>query len=327
MLVERLRKEERMYEIVRMVFGSHLYGTSSEESDLDIKGVFIPNHRDVLLGRIKHSYSEKREKAHGEKNTSKDTDIEIFSIQEFIEKACQGQTVALDMLHAPENMIINKNEIWNLIVANREKFYTKNLSAFVDYAQRQAAKYGVKGSRLNSAKKFIDLLKSFNPSTKLHEFWNSIEEDEHSKFINPTPNGIEQFEICGKIFQSTSRVSYVLPIIQTYYDVYGERARLAARNEGIDFKAVSHAIRAALEIKELLTEGTITFPLKEADLVKKIKYGQLDYTTQVCPVLESLIEECRELSENSNLPEQADREYWENFVIETMKNNLLKGVI
>lgn len=183
-------------------------GHSSEESDLDIKGVFILDHRDVLLGEYKNILIQKREKAHGEKNTSKDIDIEIFSIQEFIEKACQGQTVALDMLHAPENMIINKNEIWNLIVANREKFYPKSLSAFVDYAQRQASKYGVKGSRLNSAKKFIDLLKSFNPSTKLHEFWNSIEEDEHSKFINPT-NGIEQFEICGKYSESTSRVSYV----------------------------------------------------------------------------------------------------------------------
>lgn len=316
-----------MYEIVRMIFGSHLYGTSSEESDLDIKVVFIPNSRDVLLGKIKHFYSEKRKKAHGEKNTSKDVDIEMFSIQEFIEKACQGQTIALDMLHAPENMIINKNEIWESIIANREKFYTKNLSAFIGYAQRQASKYGVKGSRLNSAKKFIDLLKSFDPNTKLYEFWKSIEEDEHSKFINPTPNGIEQFEICGKVFQSTSRVSYILPIIQRYYDIYGERARLASRNEGIDFKAISHAIRVSLEIKELLTEGTITFPLKEADFIKKIKNGQLDYMTQVCPVLENLIEECQILSEKSSLPSQPDIEYWENFIIKVMKNYISKEMI
>lgn len=316
-----------MYEIVKMVFGSHLYGTSSDTSDTDIKGVFIPNKRDILLGTIKHHYSEKREKAPGEKNTSDDIDIEMFSIQEFIRKACEGQTIALDMLHVPENKIINKNEIWDSIIKQRERFYTKSLSAFVDYAQKQAAKYGVKGSRLNSVKKFIDFLNTYNDSsTKLSELWAFIEEDEHIRFIPDTPNGISQFQICGKIFQSTCRVSYVLPIINAYYNEYGSRAQKAATNEGVDFKALSHAVRAAMEVKELLTEGTITFPLKEADLVKKIKYGQMDYTTQVCPILENLIDECKELSAASTLPETVDQEYWNNFIINVMKNHIEKEI-
>ena len=161
-------------------------------------------------------------------------------IQEFIEKACQGQTILLICLCS--NMIINKNEIWESIIANREILF-KIWALSVMYRDK-LSKYGAR-IKINSAKKFIDLLKSFDPNTKLYEFWKSIEEDEHSKFINPTPNGIEQFEICGKVFQSTSRVSYILPIIQRYYDIYGERARLASRNEGIDFKAISHAIRVS----------------------------------------------------------------------------------
>jgi predicted nucleotidyltransferase len=39
--------------IVEMRFGSHLYGTATPESDLDFKGVYLPEARDILLQRVK----------------------------------------------------------------------------------------------------------------------------------------------------------------------------------------------------------------------------------------------------------------------------------
>ena len=48
--------------LVKMFFGSHLYGTTNENSDTDLKGVFLPNKRDILLGRIPQQYSFKRNK-------------------------------------------------------------------------------------------------------------------------------------------------------------------------------------------------------------------------------------------------------------------------
>jgi RNA repair pathway DNA polymerase beta family len=30
--------------VVKMRFGSHLYGTATPESDLDLKGVYLPSH-------------------------------------------------------------------------------------------------------------------------------------------------------------------------------------------------------------------------------------------------------------------------------------------
>jgi predicted nucleotidyltransferase len=38
--------------IVEMRFGSHLYGTDTPESDLDLKGVYLPEARDILLRRV-----------------------------------------------------------------------------------------------------------------------------------------------------------------------------------------------------------------------------------------------------------------------------------
>ncbi|WDR21760.1 hypothetical protein CPTAKMNP4_095 [Salmonella phage vB_SenM-AKM_NP4] len=40
-----------MKTVVKSYFGSHLYGTSTPESDVDFKEIFVPNARDILLGR------------------------------------------------------------------------------------------------------------------------------------------------------------------------------------------------------------------------------------------------------------------------------------
>ncbi|MBM4145685.1 MAG: hypothetical protein FJ240_05340 [Nitrospira sp.] len=60
--------------IVKMKFGSHLYGTSTSKSDVDYKGVFLPSKNEALLERIPkcHNYFSSNSKA---KNTPHDIDV------------------------------------------------------------------------------------------------------------------------------------------------------------------------------------------------------------------------------------------------------------
>ena len=46
-----------MRTIVELTFGSHLYGTATPDSDLDIKAVYLPEPRDILLQRVKPAVS------------------------------------------------------------------------------------------------------------------------------------------------------------------------------------------------------------------------------------------------------------------------------
>jgi len=87
----------------------------------------------------------------------------------------------------------------------------------------------------------------------------------------------------------------------------------------IDFKAISHALRAAYQVRELLTTNTIVFPLKQAEFLKKIKLGELDYMTEVAPKLEALMAEVEMLSHNSTLPEKVDKKFWNGFIIAAME--------
>lgn len=318
--------DENIHVIVKMKFGAHLYGTATTESDIDYKGIFLPSKEQVLLGRIPRSYTY-TSGTDRSKNTAEDVDYECYSLHHFIKLACEGQTVAMDMLHAPDDMIVAKSPIWESIMKKRHLFYTKNLKSFIDYARRQASKYGIKGSRINAALQVLEMLKSEDRTMKLRNIWDRLPHTEHCLEMDVDPNGMRQYQVCGKIFQESAGIDYVIPILEKFYDDYGGRARLAAENKDIDWKAISHAFRAAYQTKQILTKGTIKFPLEEASFLVEIKQGKMDYLTEVAPALESLMEEVEELSRCSTLPDHVDHRYWDSFICKVLEKNLflLKG--
>jgi len=307
-----------MNTLVKMVFGSHLYGTSTPESDKDFAGVFLPTRRDAFLGRMPKTINQSTKKGHGEKNGPGDIDSEMFSLQYFIKLALEGQTIAMDMLHAPADTLLEYHPFWGAILSHRHKFYTKNMSAFIGYARRQAAKYGIKGSRLNAMKSVLDVLAT-SRTCRLSEFWDELPRGEHCYDIAPAPNGVRQYQVCGKILQDSVTNQYAWNIVHRDYTDYGQRAIDAAQNRNIDWKAVSHAMRAAFQVKEIFTDNTITFPLAEAPFLLAIKQGKLDWTTEVAPRLESLMDEVEALAAVSTLPDTAPVEFWEDFIIEAME--------
>ncbi len=311
----------KMNLIVKMKFGSHLYGTETINSDVDYKGVFLPSKKDILLGNIPKCYNYSTGNSHS-KNNPDDVDVEIYSLHYFIKLACDGQTVALDMLHAPENMLVKSSDIWKTIVKHKDRFYTKNLNSFIDYARRQAAKYGIKGSRLNAVSEVLKFLKSERPENKLRTIWEKLPRIDFCNDAGKDPNGMRQYQVCGKIFQESASIGYVIPILEKFYNDYGQRVKLAAENKNIDWKAVSHALRAAIQTKEILTNHTITFPLKDARFLMQIKEGKMDYANEVAPVLENLMDEVENLLNKSNLPNTVDTEYWDKFICNTLEKKL-----
>src|ERR1700691_2658395 len=91
--------------IVKMQFGSHIYGTNLPTSDLDYKAVHIPVAGDILLQRVKPAISIKTKQDDTKKNTASDIDFESFALQKYMAMLMEGQTVALSMLYTPEQWI------------------------------------------------------------------------------------------------------------------------------------------------------------------------------------------------------------------------------
>ncbi|MFA7204423.1 MAG: nucleotidyltransferase domain-containing protein [Candidatus Caldatribacteriota bacterium] len=319
------KKEKKVKIIVKMIFGSHLYGTNTENSDTDYKGIFLPTKKEIYLNNIPKSINTMTKKNNTEKNSSDDIDTEIYSLHYFLKLACEGQTVAIDMLHASDNMILESSDIWKEIVLNRQKFYTKNLSAFVGYARKQAAKYGIKGSRLEAMEKVINYLNQFDPDNWLdrQEIWNNLPTGEHIHFLPANEKTkYQMYQVCGKKFLSHVKIENVINSLQRSYDEYGKRAQLAKQNIGVDWKAVSHAIRAAIQMTEIYTKGDLYFPLKQAELLRNIKEGKLDYETFVAPILEKLMDNVEELANKSGLPEKVNKKFWDDFLVNVIEKNI-----
>jgi len=301
--------------VVEMIFGSHLYGTDTPFSDRDYRGIVMPTVDELLLCEAPKSIKGSTKRTEG-KNTKYDVDREWYSLHYFVSLGLVGDTHILDMLHAPPDMILQSSETWDRIVLNRRKFYNRRLKALVGYARRQAAKYGIKGSRLNVISDILKVLKAYPTDAKLQDIWDKLPTGEHIHILPSEDDRFQFYQVTGKKFMSTIKVQYMRECLENMYAQYGGRALDAAKNLNVDWKALSHAIRAALEVKELLEDNTITFPLKEREYVIAVKMGKLDYLTEVAPRLEALIDECEQLSESSTLPAKADREFWEEFVID-----------
>jgi hypothetical protein len=307
--------------IVKMIFGSHLYGTDTPDSDRDYKGIFVPSLSEILRGRVPRTQSSFTKTDSTTKNTAKDVDDELYSLPYFLELACEGQTVAMDMLHAPYAALTTDSVhwIWAELVQYRSRFYTKNLSALVGYARRQAAKYGIKGSRLAAAKTVLQFFTT-HPAPfddpRLIDVWDDLPAGEHlHKLEDLTP---KIYQVCGKKLQSTVRLSQYVPVLRAFVEEYGARAQAAERNEGVDWKAVSHAVRAGLQTKKILVDGGFEFPLSEANTLREIKQGRLPYSA-VAGLLEDLIDECEQLAAASTLPARVDRALWDAWLEETLR--------
>jgi hypothetical protein len=310
-----------MQRIVRIKFGSHLYGTNTPTSDEDYKSVYIPSRRDILLQRVTGSIQVgAKNKSEGEKNLPGDVDDECYSLQRYIGLISEGQTVAVDMLFAPEPILTSN--LWKLIQDNKDRLLTKRSAAFVGYCRTQANKYGIKGSRVSAAKKSLELfeklLAEHGPLAKVCESFSETDEviDEHTRIMHKETNtGRTEyyFECCNRMIGFHNTLKQAVSVLQRIHESYGERARLAEKNEGVDWKALSHAVRVGREAIELLTTHKITFPLSDAAHILRIKQGTLSYN-EVAGEIERLLEEVERAAASSTLREDPDYKFIDNLV-------------
>lgn len=320
---------DRKPDVVSMLFGSHLYGLDTPNSDKDYKGIYLPTKEELLLGNYAKTYNHSTG-GQNSKNGSDDVDTEVIALPYFIKQACQGETFAIDMLHCTSP--ISSSPIWEELVSNRHLFYSKDMKAYVGYVKKQAAKYGLKGSRLACIKRAIESLQSVahsdGASAVLSDVKPLLYKGEYASFVEYSGKGagaVEQefYEVNGKKYQTTNSVAYVIEQLEKVYDSYGQRAKEAESNEGIDWKALSHAIRAGCQARDIYMLGDFVYPLCQTEDILKVKLGEMDYKTEVAPWLESLVEDVEEWASHTHLPNKVNTNFWDNWLLSIYEEYVL----
>ena len=317
------------YSKVTFLFGSHVYGTNTPESDYDYKTIYIPRGDSILSQRVEDAFRQDTKENERAKNKKGDVDHSVYSLQKYINLLLEGQTEALEILFTPDRFICGETPWWwNKIRNSGQNFLHKGTSQFAHYCQDQANKYGIKGSRVAAFRAVKDELDARKGSyfddngglriEELDSIWRTLSES--SPFIKVTD--IEQksgqlarhLEVAGKKIPYNSTVKHALPLVQKWFDEYGERALQAEKNEGIDWKALMHAVRVARQAKELLLTGQITLPRPDAEELKRIRLGYdkggPSYQ-EVAAMIEEGLLELESARLRSTLPETPDREWAE----------------
>jgi hypothetical protein len=303
--------------ICKTIFGSRLYGLAGPQSDEDIRGVYLPLKSDCYLGKIKDTVD-------GEGDT------QLFSLQRFLRLAAEGQSVALEMLFTPKDKILNDSPIWNRLVENRQKFITKKIKAFASFAKAQAVKYSYRADRLNDIlflKKFITdwTINSSAPAlgcnpldVKLSAIWEILPEGVNfqkstNQFNRSKDNRV--YIICGRELQIHCTIDHVLQFLGCLIDEYGARVRKAAQQQ-VDLKSLSHAFRVSYQCRELIQNKTLTFPAKEVGFLRDVKFGKYELMKDGLDVkLDELIKDTDRLMEASDLPDEVDWSWCEEFIL------------
>ncbi|MEA1675995.1 DNA polymerase beta superfamily protein [Nitrospirillum sp. BR 11163] len=323
--------------IVDMRFGSHLYGTATASSDLDYKAVYLPQGRDILLGRIRGSVMLLPPKPNGEKNGPGDVDHEAYSLQRYLELVAEGQPVAFDMLFAPEAAMMRApSPLWREIQANSHRLVSRQAKSFLRYGRQQATKFSLRGARVITAQRGLAVLEAAEATygalarlgearADLTDYVANVQDAALLDLASANGQPLTHLEVCGKRVPFSASIRTAREIVQRLVADYGQRALLAARNDGVDWKGMSHAVRIGREALELFDTGRIVFPLAYAPEILAIKRGERSYDA-VAAAIEALLAEVEAAAARSTLPDEPDKMFIEDLVVRSHRAKVLEAV-
>lgn len=113
-----------------MLSGSWLYGTQTQSSDEDWRGVFqLPNTAFLGLSAPKTTFEAKPDQVYHE-------------IGHYMRLLMKGNPNIVEMLFAPDDVVHERSPIWNLLVELREGFITSRMaSAYRGWALQELANF------------------------------------------------------------------------------------------------------------------------------------------------------------------------------------------
>lgn len=109
--------------------GSHAYGTNNENSDVDIRGVFVaPQEMMYGLGYV-------------DQVGDKTNDVVFYELGRFLKLLYDNNPNILELLNVPEDCIIYKSPLFDIILEHKDEFITKKCGmSFGGYAASQIKK-------------------------------------------------------------------------------------------------------------------------------------------------------------------------------------------
>lgn len=310
-----------MKNILKIISGSHLYGTNTPTSDMDYMSIHIGDKYyyfglDDKKDEIDLSIVDKNETG---KNTEDAIDDKSYEIKKYVKLAIMSNPNILEMLYVNDKNLIHIDEYGKQLLDNKYLFISKKAySSFIGYASSQKHKMFIKKENHKQLKEAYNFFTSIN-NNKTHLMQYVEDESLDMPFIIEHKNN---YQIGDLSFQKHIFIKKVISILADRLSKLTNRDELILKY-GYDTKFASHLIRLLDEGKQILEEGKLTFPIRMKDVVLDIKQGKykIDEVIQLSDEMEN---ELKIIKEKSELPEIPDYNKINHFLTELVFSYFIK---
>lgn len=305
--------------------GSHSYGTNTDNSDIDIRGVALEKPED-LIGFSEFDHIDKKEEVNN-------TDTVIYSFNKVIRLLTNSNPNVIEMLGIKEEHILQTNDIGRELIENRRMFLSKQcIGSFGGYAYQQINRMSNKivneEDYKQKEKQIINSLKAtiYTFNSRYSEIGKNIDVYLGDNFIDSDKEIKVDINIKGYPLRDLSGVMSEMDNILKTYGKINSRNNKNTR-EQIN-KHCMHLIRLYYTAIDILEKGDIItyrgYDKEEHELYKDIRKGKfmLDdgtYHSSFEEIREKLRERFEYASKHTELPELPDMDKIEEYTMEVNK--------
>ena len=308
-IIKNITTEKILKEGDRLIFltkvGSSLYGTDTKNSDLDIRGMFLPSKDSLILNETRNVYGKySTSTKDNQKNGKEDIDLELWSLQYFFKKIQKGDTNAFDLLLAssnPQTVIYSDYFFEKKVYNNRKKLMGWKAidKSFLGYAYGKMKKYQSRnGNKVKNLRFILEFLKGKeNAKIKNHTkdlinyLNNKFDKEKIDKYLKIIEKNDGEYLLINetKKFPINISTKNLKGNIQHWYNSYCNTGK------NIDYKDFYHAFRMLHIAKMLSFHGDFNFPVNDRakERLLKIKKGEMEES------FEELNEKLKEKFENT----------------------------
>jgi hypothetical protein len=300
--------------ILKVRVGSHLYGTSTPESDEDFVGIFVPSAEYLLgLRRIEEVDLGIKSKDVEGKNTKDAVDYKAYTLERFASLALQNNPNILEILFVnPENILFINETGQQLLDLRHEFLSTRIKHRFLGYAFSQKHKMIIKLENYEKLLEAVDYIDNHMDKQFL------LDIEHHPIFVRKA----DHVTVGDMNMPITVTTKKARKLLSDRLAKFGSRQELVSKY-GYDTKFASHLIRLLKEGVELLSTGDLKFPLVWKGLLKDIRYGKYSMN-DVLSMADVIEKEVEGLAETTELPTKSNWKLVEKFVIETHKKYIME---
>jgi predicted nucleotidyltransferase len=282
------------------ISGSHFFNLNSPNSDIDFRAIYLPSSEDFYMKNKKETHKILTYTTNDTgQNNNDDVDLAITSLPRFLELLRDGDFNMMETLFCPEDKIIIDTPIMKEIRNFKHNILVKDASSFLGFFRKEYKKYGININHHSYRCDFLKFVKSLSlkRGIRLEDHWDSIvdyQKKNSSHFtLTKTKTGsnnyIKTINIGNRLYQCRKKITYVIEQLELSLKKAGHRQKKMAET-GKEFKGLYHAQRLLFEATELLTNGTISIPLKKEhhDLLRKIKDSNIEQDVLFAYIEDSL---------------------------------------